>query len=539
MMSDAAEKKRKFIPVRLPPNWREIVKLWGFSPLPYQEAFLSILAGETRAFERPDGTTEAARLVLVAAGIRSGKSFGTASVMPAMALGAQQDCTFIIGSIQHRQSSEIFNEVMRCFDELDRHLGGNPTSREGTVIYKTRRPTEGEIRVQVPSGAIVTVIRFSMENPDAIRGMTVAFAVLDELAWAKPQVAEDFVGQVMQRVATTEGQILVASSPRGLNWFGRSILNAERIAREEQAAGRCLRTNPYDPVAIRAPSWSNPLVGRDLLKSERERLSRHEWAQNYCAEITTPETSIFRGYVDCVVRDLFDRRADDEFSIGFDPSTSAGKDWSAVVVLHKPTRRIVHAARWRNLPVEVVVHKVAAIALHFDAAVSIDATGIGAVVAERLRPAGVYGIEMVKFTVESKERMAFDLLAQIERGPSGLQLPDPDTIDDDSDWGHDFRSSMKELLLELELYQCLPKPSGAGFDFGVPEGGGNDDLATALMLALRRCPKSTAPTSQVSSVGNLKQQRRGHHSADNDSRSRVFNGGYSVGSSILGGRGYF
>lgn len=515
----------EFQPLRLPPNYEAAFQLYDFEPLAYQRAVYRALAGESDFVIDAAGARQAPRTIVLATGVRAGKSYGLAGIVPAFVLAAKTDCTIAIGGLEHRHAKAIFDQCAAYLDEIDVKLGGRPGTNE-SVLYKTRRIPDGVLVVKTPTGASVTLLRFSCDNPHSIRGQTLALALVDEIAFAQDG-GEDILAQLRQRTMTTKGQIVLASSPNGLNYFGRLIVDAEHREREI-ADGRVVR-DVFDPVIIRASTWDSPFVDLSQLKAERARLPRWQFDQDYGGQVVVADKALFRNFVECIVREVPEPERDTFYVAGLDPA-GAGEDWSALVVLDGQTRQIVHAERWKLISSPELANRVSAITQQYGASLVIDATAGGAELARQIREAGAPSVEEVKFTYERKAELVMRLQGQIEKGAAGLTIPHPDTIDDD-----EFRVTIGALMRELELFQAIQKPNGS-YRFEVPQGSGHDDLVTALYLAMKRAQLSNVSNSRVTS--SAPRQRAGTADMDNDPRSRVFTGGRVVGSSILG-RSYF
>ena len=148
------------------------------------------------------------------------------------------------------------------------------------------------------------------------------------------------------------------------------------------------------------------------------------------------------------------------------------QDYTAICVLERDSRRLVHFERLRGISWPLQRERIAEISRRFPGELWVDSTGLGEVVCdelwrEGLRPSGYC------LTAEAKEQLVMHLALGMENGE--VSLPQC--------------AAAGPLLEELTAYEYRLTP-GSRLSFAAPAGG-HDDAVIALALAywgLRHVP---------------------------------------------------
>lgn len=114
-------------------------------------------------------------------------------------------------------------------------------------------------------------IKAKPTSVDSARGFSIDLLILDEFAFLKPEMEEDFYTAVMPTLATKEdGRCIILSTPKGMNLFYKLWTDAE--------AG----VNDFNPVRIH---WNQP-PKRDLAwkKAKIAEIGEDKWYQEYEAQ---------------------------------------------------------------------------------------------------------------------------------------------------------------------------------------------------------------------------------------------------------------
>ncbi len=101
----------------------------------------------------------------------------------------------------------------------------------------------------------------------SLLGEGLDFVIVDEAARMKPSIWE---GHLSQRLLDRQGWALLISTPRGKGYF-------YDLFRRGQGPDQ-------DFASWNSPSWTNPLLDRDVIERERSRLPERVFHQEYGAE---------------------------------------------------------------------------------------------------------------------------------------------------------------------------------------------------------------------------------------------------------------
>ena len=113
----------------------------------------------------------------------------------------------------------------------------------------------------------------SAENPDSLAGEQLDYVVFDECARCTEQIFLEFLeGRTLDR----KGKVLFISTPRGYNWMRNYFQRGEDP--EMQKKGWACR---------HFPSWDNPHIDGEFLKTKKSETPEQVWKQEYGGEFTT------------------------------------------------------------------------------------------------------------------------------------------------------------------------------------------------------------------------------------------------------------
>lgn len=290
----------------------------------------------------------------------------------------------------------------------------------------------------------------SCHNVHRLRGQEATRIVVDEAAFVPGNLVPDVL---IPMLATTEGELVLISSPNGQNHFWRDFQRGQ--------------ASEHGYWSRRAPSQENPLVSPSFLAVQKEVLPEAVYRVEFEAEFLDASGAVFPSQ-------LIEASLSTEISRGSGPVV-LGVDWAryrdytAIVALQnrEGLTETVHIERIFREPWPVQVAKVAKIANDFNARViACDGTGVGDPVTAMLQEAlPEISVQALTFTQSLKGSLVGDLRMAFERERLKL-LPD------------------RDLLRELQHFEWRD---------GRLEGtsGFHDDLVMALALAYRVAPKSS------------------------------------------------
>lgn len=385
---------------------------------------LSPVALLQRVGLEPDPWQERA---LLAAGnelyILASRQAGKSTVASALALRAAYawpERTILLIAPTLRQSSELAAKVRSLAAKLGLELAG-----------------ESALRLELPNRSRVIALPGAQEG---IRGYSAHLVVLDEAAW----IPDELYQAARPMLAVTGGRLVAISTPYGMRgWFYRAWA-------EER--GERIRVTAYDI----------PRIDRAFLEAERRALGDWAFRQEYLAEFleaggAIPEALIQRAVVLEAPEPPQPGRA---YAAGLDLARLA--DWSSLSILDvtELPYRLVHQERWQG-EWAYTEARVLGVLERYQARLTVDATGVGDPVYERLRRAWLK-THPFRFTAQSKAQLINEL--RLSLAEERLQLfPEP------------------TLLAELRALQA--KQGAYGVSYEAPAGG-HDDTVMSLALAL-------------------------------------------------------
>lgn len=128
-------------------------------------------------------------------------------------------------------------------------------------------------------------------SPDTVRGLAVNLAYIDEFAFVKPHLADEFIASVFPTiVAGKTTKMIITSTPFGLNHFFRLWENAKGADVEKTGGNGFERIDiPWNAVPGRDEKWA---------KEEMERIGEIRFLQEYkCQFIGSVSTLIDHNFL--------------------------------------------------------------------------------------------------------------------------------------------------------------------------------------------------------------------------------------------------
>lgn len=191
-------------------------------------------------------------------------------------------------------------------------------------------------------------IESTATSDDAGRGMSISLLYLDEFAFVKPAIADEFWTSIAPTLATG-GDCIMSSTPNGdINIFAQIWRGAQVDA------------NGFYPVFV---SWDAP-PGRDEKFKEDEigRIGERRWLQEYECEFLSSDALLIDSLVltnlTAAIKDIqpthklrdvtFWKKPEGNktYIVGVDPATGSGSDFSTIVVFEFPS--MIQVAEFRS-----------------------------------------------------------------------------------------------------------------------------------------------------------------------------------------------
>lgn len=156
-----------------------------------------------------------------------------------------------------------------------KQIGYNAMIEEARDFIKTSNSNAGDILLT--NG--VTICFRSAEAPDGMRGLKLAFCVLDEVAFYPSM--EMWTRTIRPALADLEGGALFISSPNGFNGFYDLY--------QEAATG-----NDPEWSATHLTTYDNPTIKRSEIEAARRSMSAYTFEVEFMASFSTPGSDIFK-----------------------------------------------------------------------------------------------------------------------------------------------------------------------------------------------------------------------------------------------------
>jgi len=202
---------------------------------------------------------DATRFKVIAAGRRCGKSRLAATTLLIEALRCPQGSAVLYVSPTMGQSRQIIWDLL-----LD--LG-----RE--VIQSSH---VNNLDITLINGARIYVR--GADRPDTLRGVSLTYAVLDEVADIKPEAWEQVI---RASLSDKKGRAIFIGTPRGRNWF-YDLFN---LGKNETDS---------DWKSWHFTTKDNPMIDPDEIESAKKTLSSFSFKQEYMASFDTAGSDVFK-----------------------------------------------------------------------------------------------------------------------------------------------------------------------------------------------------------------------------------------------------
>ena len=298
---------------------------------------------------------------------------------------------------------------------------------------------DSALRVELKGGGRILALPGA---EDTIRGYSADLVIIDEAAW----VSNELYTAIRPMLAVTRGRLVAISTPYGSRgWFWRTWHSSEE-----------------GWARYRVPAHEIPTISAEFLEAEKRALGDMIFRQEYMAEFVgsggaLPEEQVYRAVR---LPGPEEPRPDRVYVAGLD--LARVMDWTSLSVLDvtEEPYRLVFQERWKTNWEHTVQHAVE-LFKKYRARVTIDATGLGDPIFERIRtewPAA----HPFKFTTQTKAALINELRLNLAEEHVVLY---PDSV------------------LIAELIALEAKQTAYGISYEAPAGG-HDDTVISLALAL-------------------------------------------------------
>jgi hypothetical protein len=370
---------------------------------------------------------------IVACGVRWGKSVSAAMEGLAAAMQPAEHSVGWVVAPTYDLTERVFNQVGIVAASHLRHRIVSLKENDRRLVIRNMGGGLSEIRGK------------SADNPISLLGEGLDWVIVDEASRLKPSIWENYLSQ---RLIDKQGWALLISTPKGKGYFFDLFKRGQGADPDYQSWNM--------------PSWSNPLLDREVIEQERERLPERVFRQEFGAEFIEGSGAVFRNVREAATGQFQEPQRGESYVGGLD--LAKVEDFTVLAILNRK-REVVFADRFHRQDWSVQVARIKATTERYDdVTLRVDSTGAGEPVYESLRQADVQA-RAYPFTQASKAALVNNLALMFERREIVLPRPDlwPEGID------------------ELEAFEYSVTDSGT-VRTGSPSGM-HDDCVIALALA--------------------------------------------------------
>ena len=283
--------------------------------------------------------------------------------------------------------SPTYKQCKKVFKEIVRAMGKNPFITSAN---------HSDLVLNFTTGS--TMLFYSAEAYDSIRGETFDALVGDEVAFWKPEAWNE----VLKATVLVKGKkVLLLSTPKGKNQF-YTLFN------------QSINNDNYH--SFYGTSFDNPFIERSEIEDARRMLPDHIFRQEYLAEFLDDASSVFRNIKECIeigeeTRTLF---------AGVD--LGRADDYTVLAIVDQNNRE-VYCERWRHLEWSTIINNVVTQLNKYKPNVLIESNGAQDAIYEQIRDKVNYNKSKVKpfvTTSKSKQAIVENLIVAFENKEIGI-----------------------------------------------------------------------------------------------------------------------
>ena len=314
--------------------------------------------------------------------------------------------------------SPIYKQSKKVFDELER-----ATVASGLFEYN-----RSELIVK---GCKSTIMFFSGERPDNIRGNTFDYLIIDETAFTRSELWSE----VLSATVLVKGKkVIFISTPKGKNHFHQLYLQQNYDVRYK---------------SFHFTSYDNPMIDEADLEERKRSLPDHIFRQEYLAEFLDNASGLFRNIREC---------------IGPGPSGTnyfgldiGRADDYTVLTIQNQDGQLVDVQRWRHNEWSAIIDKVASMIKRYNANGYVEVNNQGDVFFEMLQKKCGNLVQPFTTTTKSKPMIIEDLAVDFEQKSISVL---------DVDW----------FIDELDAFTYVFDPRSRKVKYSAPEGIHDDGV---------------------------------------------------------------
>ncbi len=284
----------------------------------------------------------------------------------------------------------------------------------------------------------------SADKPGSLVGAGLDWLCIDEAA----RVKEESWDTVQPCISEKQGRVVLVSTPKGHNWF-------EQMWQRGQDPGY------PDYESWKAPSNTNPYFPAEEWERARAENPEIVFLQEFQAEFIADAGLVFRKIGQACGGKLMPPVPTHHYVMGVDLARMTDFTVMCVMDCSMPKPQVVAWDRFNTVDWVIQAQRITRMAQAYGAPIWLDTTGIGDVIYEALRGAGLEVVPFL-FSNQSKRNLVNRLVVGMDE--EALMFP-----------------TIPELIAELRAYQYELLPSG-NLRYSAPSRA-HDDCVVALALA--------------------------------------------------------
>lgn len=370
------------------------------------------------------------RFRIVVAGRRFGKSLLASRECMLRIIKPNQKVWIVAPT--YELTKKVFREVFWSFHK---HLP-----------HWVKKSSEADLTIELVNGSIVKCK--SVDNPVSLFGEGINFLIIDECA----RISENVWNEALRPTLTdTEGDVLLISTPQGMNWFQQMFVRGQD-------------PNEKNYAGWQFPSSANPFLKAEEIEEAERTLPERVFKQEYLAEFVSDAGTVFRNVGNCIKGIIEEPQPNTRYIIGVD--LGKFQDFTVIIVLKQEGRHshIVYFDRFNKIDWNLQKTRIQAISKRYNNALTIiDSTGIGDAIFTDLSQMRVNVREFRIKSNEIKCQLIKNLIIAIEN--EEISFP-----------------NIPELINELKIFNYEYSEISGRTHYSAPSGF-YDDGVIALALA--------------------------------------------------------
>ena len=377
------------------------------------------------------------RFKVINCGRQWGKSHLAAAFSIMMSMSHPNSVGWVI-SPTYRQSGFLFDKVVTLCKEYNVPIKVKKSNQEMTITF-----TLNGSQFHALSG----------DDPDKLRGQTLAYLIIDEAAMLKDEL---WTKHLRPMTAVHSSPVMFISTPKGKNYFYDLFKMGQD--KDNKQWYSCTYTSYDGIICANDKGRSHP--GKDELDAIKAETDDLTWRQEYLAEFLDSGGVVFNEY-HCMLDDM-SKECEEGVLYYMSIDLAKHKDYTVVFVAEAETGRIVDYYRVTGLSWESQIARIKEMSDYYShPRIFVDSTGLGDTIVERMIVQEGLDVHGIVFTSKSKQQMVQNLAVMLQHGE--LLVPD-----------------VREIKDELDRYTFTHTSTGQ-FKYGAPDGY-HDDIVSSLML---------------------------------------------------------